>query len=92
MKGIYPKLSTIVLDDSLPNDLADAKKPGSSAQQRQDEENGDTRQSVGGLTMGSGFSGMLNHLTFGLFKNASTEKEERKSLDAAPGEDEETKI
>ena len=42
--------------------------------------------------MGSGFSGMLNHLTFGLFKNASAEKAERKPLDAAPGEEEETKI
>ena len=25
-----------------------------------------TRKSLGGLTIGSGFSGMLNHLTFGL--------------------------
>ena len=31
-----------------------------------DAAEGNTRQSLGGLTMGSGFSGMLNHLTFGL--------------------------
>ena len=32
----------------------------------------------GGLSLSGGFSGMINHLTFGLFKNSSTEKEDNK--------------